>query len=118
VLKCSSLLPLEEGNAKERTSEPPSSVLDLPYDLVKVGQFFLYKRKVRTYNTCKKLGYLKSKCLTLDALVICCSCSYLGYYKKDCLNRIYTNYGKLPYKNNLDYSNPRIYSCCSKLGYI
>jgi hypothetical protein len=37
VLKCSSLLPLEEGNAKECASEPPSSALDLPYDLVEVG---------------------------------------------------------------------------------
>jgi hypothetical protein len=37
VLKCGSLLPLEEGNAKERASEPLSSALDLPYDLVKVG---------------------------------------------------------------------------------
>jgi hypothetical protein len=118
VLKYSSLLPLEEGNAKERTSEPPSSILDLLYDLVKVGQFFLYKHKVYTCNTYKKLGYLKSKYPTLDALVIYYSYSYLGYYKKDYLNYIYTNYGELPYKNDLDYSNPCIYSCCSKLGYI
>jgi hypothetical protein len=37
MLKYSSLLPLEEGNTKERTSKPLSSALDLPYNLVKVG---------------------------------------------------------------------------------
>jgi hypothetical protein len=37
VLKYSSLLLLEEGNAKERASEPPSSALDLSYNLVEVG---------------------------------------------------------------------------------
>jgi hypothetical protein len=118
VLKCSSLLLLEEGNAKERASEPPSSAPDLPYDLVKVGQFFLYERKVCTCNACKKLGYLKSKCPTLDALVICRSCSYLGYCKKDCLNYICADCSKPPYENDLDCSNPRIYSCYSKLGHI
>jgi hypothetical protein len=118
VLECSSLLPLEEGNAKERASKPPSSALDLPYDLVKVGQFFLYEREVCTCNACKKLGHLKSKYPTLDALVMCCSCSHLSHYKKDCPNRICADCGELPHKNDSDCSNPRIYSRCGKLGYI